>query len=311
MEPLEISDSNGMHDMSPEHMPPPSQRTPLNEEFAAGNECKPTWYGELEGGTCEAICVAVEDDDPTAGCNQVTACLCGLLLRAERVGNMPVLYARRRPGKPSQLICLVGPFWPCLMGVTYPLILGVSLFSAIFLLPDAPTWAVVLWAICTCTLVVALTLTACTNPGIVRRHRDEPPANTVSDIYASSDCILSLSLSLSLLLSCLCISCLSNLLVCFMGICHLLLRFDETEQSGWRWSDQAQTYRPPRSSYDRDCGVVIEEFDHTCPWTGTGIGKANMPYFSTFVSCVCICLIFNILLMVGIFAPDVGNGDNS
>ena len=198
MEPLEISDSNGMHDMSPEHMPPPSQRTPLNEEFAAGNECKPTWYGELEGGTCEAICVAVEDDDPTAGCNQVTACLCGLLLRAERVGNMPVLYARRRPGKPSQLICLVGPFWPCLMGVTYPLILGVSLFSAIFLLPDAPTWAVVLWAICTCTLVVALTLTACTNPGIVRRHRDEPPANTVSDIYASSDCILSLSLSFSL-----------------------------------------------------------------------------------------------------------------
>ena len=143
--------------------------------------------------------MAVEDDDPTAGCNQVTACLCGLLLRAERVGNMPVLYARRRPGKPSQLICLVGPFWPCLMGVTYPLILGVSLFSAIFLLPDAPTWAVVLWAICTCTLVVALTLTACTNPGIVRRHRDEPPANTVSDIYASSDCILSLSLSPSLL----------------------------------------------------------------------------------------------------------------
>ena len=59
-------------------------------------------------------------------------------------------------------------------------------------------------------------------------------------------------------------------------------------------------------SYDRDCGVVIEEFDHTCPWTGTGIGKANMPYFSTFVSCVCICLIFNILLMVGIFADQTG-----
>jgi hypothetical protein len=37
---------------------------------------------------------------------------------------------------------------------------------------------------------------------------------------------------------------------------------------------------------------------------GTGIGKANMPYFSTFVGCVCICLIFNIMLMIGIFDPE-------
>ena len=45
--------------------------------------------------TNQALCVAVEDDDPTAGCNQITACLCGVLLRAERLGNMPVLLARR------------------------------------------------------------------------------------------------------------------------------------------------------------------------------------------------------------------------
>lgn len=38
-------------------------------------------------------------------------------------------------------------------------------------------------------------------------------------------------------------------------------------QSNWRWSDQANTYRPPGATYDRDCGVVIKEFDHTCPWT--------------------------------------------
>jgi len=34
-------------------------------------------------------------------------------------------------------------------------------------------------------------------------------------------------------------------------------------KSEWRWSDQAQTYRPPGSAYDRDCGVVIEDFDRT------------------------------------------------
>ena len=182
VESLEIGD--GLSDKSSSAEPEVMNRGPryplLNEEFAVGNECKGTWAQELGGGVCDALCVAVEDDDPTAGCNQVTACLCGLLLKAERVGNMPVLYARRPgPGKPSQLVCLVGPFWPCLMGVTYPLILGVSLFSAVFLLPDAPVWAVVAWAICTVTLVAALSLTACTNPGIVRRYRDEPPPNTV------------------------------------------------------------------------------------------------------------------------------------
>lgn len=226
----------------------------LNEEFAVPLNAKMTWEAELEGGgVCEAFCLAMEEDglDPMSGCNGVTACLCGRMLGAERVGNMPVLWARRRPGKPTQLLCMVGPFWPCLVTVTYPLILGVSLFCAVFLLPGCPWWAQVTWSVCTLTLVVSLGLTGCTNPGLVRRHADEPPPNSV----------------------------------------------------GWRWSDQAQTYRPPRSTFDRDCGVVIEEFDHTCPWTGTGIGRLNMPYFTTFVSCVCICLIFDIMLLVGVFDP--------
>jgi len=60
------------------------------------------------------------------------------------------------------------------------------------------------------------------------------------------------------------------------------------------------TFRPPKSQYDGDCGLIIEEFDHTCPWTGTGIGRRNMPAFTTFVSMICVCLIFDILLMVGV-----------
>ena len=31
----------------------------------------------------------------------------------------------------------------------------------------------------------------------------------------------------------------------------------------WRWNDQAQTFRPRGAMYDSDCGVVIEQFDHT------------------------------------------------
>jgi len=173
------------------------------------------------------------------------------MLGAERLGNMPVLHARRRPGKPTQLMCIMGPFWPCLMGVTFPLVIGVSLFASTFLFKTCPLWVIIIWFICTGGLLFSLAMTGCTNPGIVRRYEDQPPTGSV----------------------------------------------------GWRWSDQAQTFRPPKSTYDRDCGVVIEEFDHTCPWTGTGIGKANMPYFSTFVSLVCICLIFDVMLMVGVFEP--------
>jgi hypothetical protein len=69
--------------------------------------------------------------------------------------------------------------------------------------------------------------------------------------------------------------------------------------SHWIWSDQGRTYRPPKARYDGDCGVVIEEFDHTCPWTGTGIGRRNMPAFQTFVCSLCICLLLDVLLVGG------------
>jgi hypothetical protein len=201
----------------------------LNDEFAVPPSTMKTWRGELEGGLTQSLCVGIDDGD-SMGCNQCTACVCGVCLKAERLGNMPVLYAHRRHGKPTQLVAILGPFWPCLVGVTYPLIIGVSLFSAVMLLPSCPVWVIVLWVICTATLLVSLTLTACTNPGVVRRW-DEPPQSSV----------------------------------------------------GWRWNDQVQSYRPPKATYDRDCGVVIEEFDHTCPWTVSFLGFG--PWFCLALDC--------------------------
>ena len=43
--------------------------------------------------------------------------------------------------------------------------------------------------------------------------------------------------------------------------------------------------------------VIIEEFDHTCPWTGTAIGKKNMGSFQWFIGMVFICLIMDIFLL--------------
>jgi len=72
---------------------------------------------------------------------------------------------------------------------------------------------------------------------------------------------------------------------------------EESSKSDWIWNDQALSYRPEDAKYDRDCNCIIEEFDHTCPWTGTGIGKRNLRAFYCFVALVPICLIFNIILL--------------
>ena len=69
---------------------------------------------------------------------------------------------------------------------------------------------------------------------------------------------------------------------------------DETE---WQWNDQALTYRPLRAKYDSECAVVIERFDHTCPWTGTAIGMKNMFWFRIFVVFVLVDILFNSIVL--------------
>mmetsp|Transcript_14270 Transcript_14270/g.21981 ORF Transcript_14270/g.21981 Transcript_14270/m.21981 type:complete len:290 (+) Transcript_14270:16-885(+) len=79
----------------------------------------------------------------------------------------------------------------------------------------------------------------------------------------------------------------------------ILLRKSERQIQSWIWNDQALTYRPRGARYDSDCGCVIEGFDHTCPWTGTGIGKKNMGSFQCFVGLVFLNLIIDVMLLTG------------
>jgi len=72
----------------------------------------------------------------------------------------------------------------------------------------------------------------------------------------------------------------------------------DTEEENWRWNDQARTYRPSNARFDNECQVVIEGFDHTCPWTGTAIGSRNMFWFKTFVFMVCVMLVYTLILAV-------------
>jgi len=63
----------------------------------------------------------------------------------------------------------------------------------------------------------------------------------------------------------------------------------------WAWSDQARSFRAPGSIFSRDCNVVIEGYDHSCPWTGTAIGHRNLESFRYFVRAVAalfaLCLV--------------------
>lgn len=82
----------------------------------------------------------------------------------------------------------------------------------------------------------------------------------------------------------------------------ILLKYHQPptqEENGWRWNDSAQSYRPRGAFYDPDCAVIVEGFDHTCPWTGTAIGKKNMLAFQFFVGLIFVCLIFDLMLLTG------------
>jgi hypothetical protein len=70
-------------------------------------------------------------------------------------------------------------------------------------------------------------------------------------------------------------------------------------KQGWIWNDQALTFRPLHAKYDPDCGIVIEGFDHTCPWTGTAIGKKNMIWFRVFLVFVLATFVYDLVLITG------------
>jgi DHHC palmitoyltransferase len=95
--------------------------------------------------------------------------------------------------------------------------------------------------------------------------------------------------------------------VLFLSLCMVsckdpgtLYRHNEPptgQEENWLWNDQALTYRPASAKYDVECAAVIEGFDHTCPWTGTAIGKKNMFWFRVFCVFVLVAIVYNAALL--------------
>ena len=70
------------------------------------------------------------------------------------------------------------------------------------------------------------------------------------------------------------------------------------EGEDWRWNDSAQSYIPPGATYCQESQVIVYDYDHFCPWTGTTIAGGNMNYFSCFVSSLGILCVFVMFLSI-------------
>ena len=130
------------------------------------------------------------------GCLKCSAYICAWM-GASRVGNMAVLKqsqewveeitvdeetgqtVTRRYTRP-RLDVVVGPYWPMLVFVTYAIIFSVSIWTikAGIWGKGKPPVLIFAWFCLTMGLIVALALTACRDPGILYRMRDEPMDDT-------------------------------------------------------------------------------------------------------------------------------------
>jgi len=72
---------------------------------------------------------------------------------------------------------------------------------------------------------------------------------------------------------------------------------EEAGHGGWFWNEQVGSFRPAGAMYCRECKVLIQDYDHLCPWTGTGIGRGNIVAFRVFVVSVNILCYLSIALV--------------
>ncbi len=78
----------------------------------------------------------------------------------------------------------------------------------------------------------------------------------------------------------------------------ILTRHKSRPAKTWRWNDNAQSYIPQDAVFEPDCNVVIEEYDHTCMYTGTAVGKNNTKSFRLFVFFTIFCIVEDIALLL-------------
>lgn len=216
-----------------------------------------TGTGRADEGNCSlgSVEYAIGRNKPgEGGCSSTSECLCPTCF--PRIGNMVVLCSAGW-GKESakRICCVVGPYWPMMACVTYPLIFVIALATGFMVMAGKHIGVVIVFGAGVSLTVAFLALTACSNPGIMRRVIEDPS-------------------------------------------------LEGDKKGAWKWDHTAGTYRPKDAEYCCECNVVIEGFDHTCPWTGTAIGKGNQVFFHGFNISCCGTLLFIFVVFAFVRAPE-------
>jgi hypothetical protein len=77
---------------------------------------------------------------------------------------------------------------------------------------------------------------------------------------------------------------------------------EEAADAHFLWNEQVGSYRPPGAMYCREAQVLVRDYDHLCPWTGTAIGGSNMTAFKVFVLSINLLCYGSIAIVVyGLF----------
>jgi DHHC palmitoyltransferase len=198
---------------------------------------------------------------------------------AGRVGNMIVLFQRNRVPyydpitdttlQRPELIVVLGPYWMVLLFVTIPIFALFTVYTFFHVIRhDQPKMVLVIHILTTIGLFGSLLMVGCRNPGILYRQSTLPVQR---QSYSNHQIPHST----------------------YHHRHHHPRNVDE-----WQWNDQAMTYRPSKAKYDAECAVVIEQFDHTCPWTGTAIGKNNIVWFRVFIIFVFVDIFMNAIILM-------------
>ncbi|KAJ8607370.1 hypothetical protein CTAYLR_010772 [Chrysophaeum taylorii] len=82
-------------------------------------------------------------------------------------------------------------------------------------------------------------------------------------------------------------------------------RYSKPLVENWTYSEYAQSYRPPGVIFCQQSQVLIEDYNHFCPWSGTVIGKGNEAYFQVFIVAIVVAFLYD-LLVIALSLENIG-----